>query len=74
MSKRLGGIIGYKYKTSSWHLNGFLDGSNIGSTIYCRGEAHRDTVNFTCVFFLAICGCLHKRYSDKCIVNVERVT
>ena len=23
MSKRLGWIIGYKYKTSSWHLNGF---------------------------------------------------
>ena len=22
-SKRLGGIIGCKYKTSSWHLNGF---------------------------------------------------
>ena len=23
MSKRLGGIIGCKYKTSPWHLNGF---------------------------------------------------
>ena len=33
MSKRLGGIIGCKYKTFSWHLNGFPDGSNIGSTI-----------------------------------------
>ena len=34
VSKRLGGIIGCKYKTSSWHLNGFPDGSNIvGSTI-----------------------------------------
>ena len=32
MSKRLGGIKGCKYKTSSWHLNGFPDGSNIGST------------------------------------------
>ena len=32
MSKRLGGIIGCKYKTSSWHLNGFPDGSNIEST------------------------------------------
>ena len=30
MSKHLGGIIGCKYKTSSWHLNGFPDGSNIG--------------------------------------------
>ena len=25
--------VGYKYKTTSWHLNGFLDGSNIGSTV-----------------------------------------
>ena len=33
MSKRLGGIIGCKYKTSSWHLNGFPDGGNIGSTV-----------------------------------------
>ena len=31
MSKCLGGIIGCKYETSSWHLNGFPDGSNIGS-------------------------------------------
>ena len=30
MSKRLGGIIDCKYKTSSWHLNGFPDGRNIG--------------------------------------------
>ena len=29
MLKRLGGIIGCKYKTSSWHPNGFSDGSNI---------------------------------------------
>ena len=29
MSKRLGGIIGCKYKTSSWPLNGFPYGSNI---------------------------------------------
>ena len=33
MSKRLGGIIGCKYKTSSWHLNGFPDGNNIESTV-----------------------------------------
>ena len=32
MSKRLGGIKGCKYKTSSWHLNGFPYGGNIGST------------------------------------------
>ena len=30
MSKRLGGIKGCKkYKTSSWHLNGFPDGNSI---------------------------------------------
>ena len=33
MSKRLGGIKGCKYKTSSWHLNRFPDADNIGSTI-----------------------------------------
>ena len=33
MSKRLGGIMGCKDKTSSWHLNGFPDGSKIGSTV-----------------------------------------
>ena len=46
MSKRLGGIIDCKYKTSSWHLNGFPVGSNMGSTVLCRGEAHRYTVHF----------------------------
>ena len=39
MSKRLGGIKGCKYKTSSWHSNRFPDADNIGSTvldlIYC---------------------------------------
>ena len=39
MSKRLGRIIGCKYKTSSWHSNGFPDGSNIGSQ-YNTGEKH----------------------------------
>ena len=39
MSKRLGGIIGCKNKTSSWHLIGLPDGSNIGSTVqYNVGE------------------------------------
>ena len=33
MQKRLGKIIGCKYETSSWHLNGFPDGSNTGSTV-----------------------------------------
>ena len=27
MSKRLGGIIGFKDKISSWHLNGFPNGT-----------------------------------------------
>ena len=33
MSKRLGGIRGCKYKTSSWPLNRFPDADNIGSTV-----------------------------------------
>ena len=33
MSKRLGGIKGCKYKTSSWHLNRFPDADIIGSTV-----------------------------------------
>ena len=36
MSKRLGGIIGCKDKTSSWHFNGFPSGSNVGSIVSCR--------------------------------------
>ena len=40
MSKRLAGIIGCKDRTFSWHLNGFPDGNEIGSTVECRGEAH----------------------------------
>ena len=38
MSKRLGGIIGCKDKTSSWHLIGFPDGSNTALTVYHVGE------------------------------------
>ena len=38
MAKRLGGIIVCKDKTSSWHLNGFPYGGNIGSTVYNVGE------------------------------------
>ena len=50
MSKRLGGIKGCKYKTSSRHLNGFPDGNNIGSKQYDVGE--KPTVNryYTCTF------------------------
>ena len=33
MSKRLGGIKGSKYKTSSWHLNRFPDSDKTGSTV-----------------------------------------
>ena len=33
MSKRLGGIKGCKYKTSSRHINGFPNGNNIGPTV-----------------------------------------
>ena len=35
MSKRLGGIIGCKNKTSSWHLNGFPDGSTVTLLLLC---------------------------------------
>ena len=38
ISKRLGGIKGCKYKTSSWHLNGFPDGNNILGQQYNIGE------------------------------------
>ena len=52
MLKRLGGIIGCKYKTPSWHLNGFLDGINILGQPYNVGE--KPTVmqinyNMTCI-------------------------
>ena len=33
--------IGYKYKASTWYLTGFPNGSNLGSTVQCRGETHR---------------------------------
>ena len=33
MSKRLGGMKGCKYKTSSWHSNRFPDADNIGSAV-----------------------------------------
>ena len=49
MSKRLGGIKGCKYKTSSWHLNRFPDADNIGSTVYNVGE--KPTVVVVVVFF-----------------------
>ena len=32
-SQRLGGIKGCKYKTSSWHINGFPEGNNFSSTV-----------------------------------------
>ena len=39
VSKRLGGIIGCKDKTSSWHLYAFPDdGSKIGSTSIMSGR------------------------------------
>ena len=33
LSKRLRGIMGCKYKTYSWYLNGFPDGTYFGSTV-----------------------------------------
>ena len=51
MSKRLGGIIGCKYKTSSWYLNGFPDGTvvtyNVGEKptviLYTYNNRHAGT-------------------------------
>ena len=39
MSKRLGRIKGCKYKTSSWHLNAFPDGNNIGVNSIMSGRS-----------------------------------
>ena len=36
MSRRLGGIIGCKYKTSSWHLNGFRKVATLGQQYTVR--------------------------------------
>ena len=43
-------FIGCRDKTSTWylngfHLNGFPDGTNLGSTVQCGGKAHRYTVH-----------------------------
>ena len=44
MTKRFGGNMDCKDKTSSWHLIEFYDDSNIiESTVSCRGEAHSYT-------------------------------
>ena len=61
MSKRLGGIKGCKYEASSWHLNGFPDGNNIGSKVLCRGEAYRYTVHL--LTFIAMQG--HQKKPSK---------
>ena len=42
--KAFRGITGCKDKTS-WYLNGFPDGSNIGLTVSRRGETHRYAVH-----------------------------
>ena len=44
MSKRLGEIVGCKYKTSPWHLNEFPDGSNIGATVQIVNAGDKPTV------------------------------
>ena len=40
-------FIGCKGKAFTWYLNGSPDGSKLGSTVKCRGEAHRYTVHLT---------------------------
>ena len=44
LSKDLGGNIDRRDKNFSRYLNGFPDGSSIGSTVYYQREAHRCTV------------------------------
>ena len=50
MSKHLRGIIGCKDKTSSWHLIGFPNGGDIGSTVSSRGETHPYTGTYTGIY------------------------
>ena len=54
-------FIGCKDKTSSWHLNGFPDGINHGSTVQCRGKAHRCNVHSfgdsCCLNYVCVCVC-----------------
>ena len=38
-------FIGCTDKASTWYLNGLPDGSNLGSTVSCRGESHRYAVH-----------------------------
>ena len=47
MSKRLGGIIGCKDKTSSWHFIGFLDGSTLPGFV-------GDGDSFLFIYFLPV--------------------
>ena len=47
MSKRLAGIIGCKYKTSSWQLNECPDGSNIGPRVYGNVEEEFTAIPYT---------------------------
>ena len=63
MSKCLGGIIGCKDKTSSWHFIGFPDSSNIGSTVSCRAELllYRKRRDLSCVMVLfTVCTTFHR--------------
>ena len=70
MSKRLDGIIiGCKDKTSSWHLIGFPNGSNIGSTlllltyiqrIACQPEK---TPSKVVCMYVCVCVCVFSSHS-----------
>ena len=44
--------IGCKDNTYSWHLIGFPDGSDIGSTASCRGDTHRYSVPGTLLSYI----------------------
>ena len=51
LSKRLGGNIGCNKKTSTWHLIGFPDFSNIVNSQYNVGEKHT-------VMYVSVCVCV----------------
>ena len=57
MSKRLGGIKGCKYKTSSWHLNRFPDADN--NVVFFDGTAVIVLYFITTLFnYVLHCSCL----------------
>ena len=74
MSKRLDGIVGCKDKTSSWHLIGFPDGSNIGSTVSYRGETHRYTVHLLTLMAMQGHQTSHRQKTRRAWITAQFIT